>query len=66
MKAHIWLEIQGKIDSMALWEQIKRYGVNVTDLCQKTLVYGEVDFITAGTIISICSMHGDIEATVKR
>lgn len=66
MKAHIWLEIQGKIDSEALWHQLERYGVNVTDLCQKTLVYGEVDILTAGTIVTICSMHGNIQATVRR
>lgn len=66
MKAHIWLEIQGKIDSKALWKQLERYGVNVTDLCQKTLVYGEVDIVTAGTIVTICSMHGNIQATVRR
>lgn len=48
------IEIQGKIDSEKLWKNIQEYGVNETDLIDKTLVYGEVDPYQAVKIVACC------------
>ena len=48
------IEIQGKIDSAGLWRHIQEYGVNETDLIDKTLVYGETDSYSAAKIVACC------------
>lgn len=59
-----WIEIKGEIDSRSLWEQIRSYNVNLTEVIEKTWVYGEAPVSSVGEIISICAQFGDLEAKV--
>lgn len=62
----IQVEIRGNIDSRALWSLIKRYGVNLTDLGNVSLVYGTVkDFHDATDVIVYCALFGDIKTDVQ-
>lgn len=62
----IQIEIRGNIDSKALWSLIKRYGVNLTDLGNVSLVYGTVkDFHDATDVVVYCALFGDIKTDVQ-
>lgn len=62
--ANLNVEIKGPFDSKKLWALIERYGVNLTDLGNIVLVYGEVDVHDATDIIAYCSLFGDIESNL--
>lgn len=62
----LWIEIKGEIDSPLLWSLIKGYGLNLTDLIDKSLVYGECSYSVASRVIAICARFGDISASIKR
>ena len=51
--------IKGKIDSRELWDDIKDYDVNVTDLGEVTYVYGQVSMYDSLFVIDICRKYGD-------
>lgn len=51
--------INGKIDSRELWDDIKDYDVNVTDLGEVTYVYGQVSMYDSLFVIDICRKYGD-------
>lgn len=57
---YINVTINGKIDSKELWEDVKGYDINVTDLGEVTFVYGEVSMFDSLIIISICRKYGNI------
>lgn len=61
---HINVTIKGKIDSKELWEDIKRYDVNVTDMGEVTFVHGEASMYDSMFIIDICRKYGDINSEV--
>lgn len=62
----IQIEIRGNIDSKALWSLIERYGVNLTDLGNVSLVYGTVKtFHDATDVIVYCALFGDINTDVQ-
>lgn len=58
--------IDGPIDSLMLWELIKEYKPDLTDVGKKIYVYGE-DFTptVAMKIISRCQLFGDCEIHLK-
>ena len=56
--------IQGQIDSTSLWEDVKGYDVNVTDMIEFTSVYGKVSMYDSMFIIDICRKYGDITSEV--
>ncbi len=60
--AQLMIEIKGPIDSRKLWSLIERYGVNLTDLGETVLVYGDVPFKDSVDIIAFCSMFGEIKS----
>lgn len=62
MKIKMFVEIKGEIDSLMLWQLIKNYKLNLTDVGAKTWVYGDTDYMTAGKVISICALFGDTKA----
>lgn len=62
MKINLFVEIKGEIDSLMLWQLIKEYKLNLTDVGTKTWVYGETDYMTAGIVISKCALFGDTKA----
>lgn len=59
----LYIEIKGPLDSKKLFDELESLGnkVNVTDTIQKVLVYGELPFISAVTVLSVCSDYGEIE-----
>ena len=56
----LYVVIKGPFDSKKLWSLIERYKVNLTDLGDKVLVYGDVTFQQSVDIIAFCAMFGDI------
>lgn len=63
---NIVIKIDGKIDSRKLWSQLKDYGVNLTDLGDYSLIYGDVNFVTLIGIMGFCSAFDKIEVTCTR
>lgn len=64
MNVYLYAELNGKIDSRSLWHDIETYGVNVTDLKVKTLIYGEVSLRVALMVIDEASKYGKIQAHI--
>ena len=64
MNVYLYAEMNGKIDSRALWKDIEAYGVNVTDLHVKTLIYGEVSLIVALVVVDVASKYGKIQVHI--
>ena len=58
----LYIEIRGPIDSKKLFEELEELGnkVNVTDMDKTILVYATLPFISAVTVLSVCSDYGDI------
>lgn len=54
------IKITGRINSLDLWEHIKRYGVNLTDLEEFVYVMGETNIDDALKIIRICNLYGPL------
>lgn len=61
---YVNVTIKGQIDSKALWEDVKGYDVNVTDLGEFTSVYGKTSMYDSMFIIDICRKYGDITSEV--
>jgi len=61
---YVNVQINGKIDSNELWNDVKRYDINVTDLGEMTMVYGKVSMYDSMFIIDICRKYGDITSEV--
>ena len=67
MKISIEVVIEGNIDALALYNEIKKYGVSVLELYDQTFVYGEVDSSTDASdkIIEACKKYGECEYEVR-
>ena len=61
---YLSVTIAGKVDSKELWEDVKRYDVNVTDMVEFTSVYGKVSMYDSMFIIDICRKYGDIKTEI--
>lgn len=57
---HLYAVVKGPFDSKKLWSLISRYNVNLTDLGDKVLVYGDVNIHDAADVLAFCSLFGDI------
>lgn len=66
MRVHLYIEIQGTIDSLMLWELIESYKLNLTDLGKVVLIYGDCSYINAGQIISKCALFGNLTVKITR
>lgn len=64
MNVSLYVEIAGRIDSKALWHDIECYGVNVTDLHVKTLIYGELSLRLALMVIDHVGKYGRVQAHI--
>lgn len=62
----IFIKIDGKIDSRKLWSQLEGYGVNLTDLEDYSLIYGDVNSVTLISIMGFCTAFDKIEITCTR
>ena len=54
------IKITGSVNSLDLWEHIKDYKVNLTDLIEFTYIYGETNINNAVNIIRICALYGPL------
>lgn len=57
---HLCATIKGPFDSKKLWSLISRYNVNLTDLGDTVLVYGDVNIHDAADVLAFCSLFGEI------
>lgn len=64
MNVYLYAELNGRIDSKSLWHDVETYGVNVTDLHVKTLIYGEVSLRVALMVIDEASKYGKVQAHI--
>lgn len=63
----LWVTINERVDSLALWSDIKQYNVNLTDMIYKSVVYGHCNFGEAVTIILLCRKFSDkVEVSLKK
>lgn len=60
----LFIEIRGDINSLELWTLIEPYKVNLTDLIDKSLVYGDVSMYAALEVISRCALYGRLQITL--
>jgi len=65
MLVHIFIEINGKINSHELYENLINLGdVNVTDLGDQVLVYGDIYLAQASQVVYNCALYGNIEVAI--
>lgn len=64
MKVTVFVKIVGKIDGKQLFELVGQFGMNVTDLMEETLVYGECYAEQASRVLYHCALFGNIMAEV--
>lgn len=64
MKVTVFVKIVGKIDGKQLFELVEQFGMNVTDLMEETLVYGECYMEQASRVLYHCALFGNIMAEV--
>lgn len=63
---HLWVEIQGEVDSIMLWDLIERYDLNLTEVDDRCWVYGDCNYTTAGKVITKCALFGNISVKLTR
>lgn len=56
----LYAVIKGPFDSKKLWSLISKYKVNLTDLGETVLVYGDVTIEDSTVILDACAKFGDI------
>ena len=65
MKVNVFIQINGKINSRELYENICHFGnINVTDCGENTLVYGECYLEQASRVFFHASLYGDVSVTL--
>lgn len=63
---YLWVTIKESKDARSLWNDIERYGVNLTELDGSTAyIYGETDMMTATKVIAYCEQHGQVEVSLS-
>lgn len=45
---------------------IEKYGVNLTDLEEETLIYGDVDITEAMEVITCCALYGNLKIELSK
>lgn len=63
-KVTVFVKVVGKIDGKQLFELVEQFGMNVTDLMEETLVYGECYLEQASRVLYHCALFGNIMAEV--
>lgn len=64
MRRRIFIEIQGEIDGLSLWKLISKYKVNLTEVIDKSWVYGDVELHNIGDIIERCALYGPLKVEI--
>ena len=62
VRMSLYITINAKIDSRKLYEELKRFDMNVLDLGKKTVAYRNMDIgrQNIDCIIATCSKYGNI------
>ena len=63
-KVTVFVKVVGRIDGKQLFELVEQFGMNVTDLLEETLVYGECTPEEAGQVVYYSAIFGDIMAEI--
>lgn len=53
------ITIYERFDSRSLWDDIRGYRCNLTDMGEKSLIYGYCTLLEAINIITICKKYTD-------
>ena len=56
----LWIKTEDLADSKALYQEIKDYKINLTDLIDYSLIYGDCTLEDALTIISLTEKYSHI------
>lgn len=64
-KLSFFINIAGDIDSIALWNLIEQYKVNLTAVIDETWVYGDVELHNLGTIVERRALFGPLKVDVR-
>lgn len=62
---YITAEFPASIESLALYEMVKQYDLNVTDIITKVYMIGELQQKDLPYILYVCSKFDYIELTIK-
>ena len=62
---YIHAEFPAGIDSRELYEMVKRYDLDVTDIITKVYLYGEVPSRFMAQVVDICAKFGYKSITIK-
>ena len=62
---YIHVEFPAGINSLDLYEMVKRYKLNVTDLKDVTYLYGESSYRNLPAILDICTKFSYKSMTIK-
>ena len=54
---YLWIEMDELLDSKALWAEIVGFQINLTDLIDKSYLYGSCTIDEALAIISLCEKY---------
>lgn len=65
MKAHIFATVLAR-NGKELYNKLERFGLNLTDMGAEQLVYGDIELEDVGTVVQICSDHGDVKLELTR
>lgn len=66
MKVSVFIQIKGRIDSRELYAAIEKYGMNVTDMGDAAVVYGDCELEEASRVFYVCGLYGDTTTEIKR
>ena len=58
-------EFPAKTDSQALYDDVKQYKINVTDIQTKVYMYGEVSPKYCATLLQICYKYAFVHIDIK-
>lgn len=64
MKVTVFVKIFGSINGRELFDLVGQFGMNVTDMDNETLVYGECYLEQASRVLYHCALFGNIMAEV--
>ena len=62
---YIHAEFPANIDSLALYEMVKCYKLNVTDVISSVYMYGEITEKILPYLLNVCYKFSYIEITIK-
>ena len=65
MVLSIFAEIQSSIDSMALYTELEPYRLNVTDMINKTVAYGNIELEYLNVVQYILLKYGANKITIN-